>query len=227
MTNMPHVLTLHGYIWDDTFFNKDHVTVTGDIVGDLDRLSNDLDWGPLNAARTEIQANHSATNDYLIAGAGSLGYDVTICGHSHLHADLVMGNGKRFMNTGCWLKGYDHGYVLFPQSKVVYISDLHIGAEECDEAAIRAFLAFAQLQKWRVMGEGDVWDLYARSAEYIKVQSSVTWNAITTSKGFDMILGNHDHDEETVKKLMGWNRDIKTYEVFDTNDVPSWIGFPA
>ncbi len=221
---MSKVLTLHGYIFDKSF-NKS--PLQGDIVGALDRISNDIDWGPLNAARTAIQANHRATNDYLIAGAEKLGYDITICGHSHLQADLSMSNGKRFMNTGCWLKGYDHGYVLFPQSKIAYISDLHIGAIESDDAAIRAFLAFGRAKGWRIMAIGDVWDLYARSAEYIKAMLEGTWKAVVTTKSFDMLRGNHDHDEATVQGLMGWNKPINTYESFNANDRPAWIGFPA
>jgi UDP-2,3-diacylglucosamine pyrophosphatase LpxH len=219
------VLTCHGYIFDEDFNQS---PIQGAVVGELDRLSNDLDWGPLNALRKSIQAAHGATNDYLIAGATKLGYDVTICGHSHLQADLVMPNGKRFLNTNCWLKGRDHGYVLFPESRVAYISDLHIGADECDADAIATFLTFASGKGWKVVFLGDTFDLYARSAEYIRTHDAALVGQIDSYSPKTIVEGNHDHDAGEIGKLVDLSKiGALTFEIYETDDRPAWIGFPA
>jgi hypothetical protein len=223
---MSQVLILHGYVWDPAF-NKS--PIEGAVIGELDRLCSDLDFGPFNALRKDIQAGGGGSNNVLITGAQKLGYDETICGHSHLHADLTMQNGKKFLNCGCWYKDVDHGYVKWPNSDEVYISDTHIGADESDIPAIMKFLTFARGQTFKLKGLGDIFDLYARSAEYILTQYKDVIDMLKSYPNFEMLCGNHDHNADDVRKIMGWlpDREIKTFETFTMDDRASWASFPA
>ena len=205
-------------------------------VKELDRAATAI-GGPFNQLRKEIQSANGGDNIPLIAWANKMGYN-TIGGHSHIHQDTTFEHKwqsgdvetMRFLNDGCFLMGPDGcHYVLFPRDKVACISDLHVGMDESDTQGIISFLDFAKAKDWTVYFLGDSIDLWARGKDYILKNCGKALGAIANYPKKIVILGNHDGlDVPALRKMLKISaaQEIPSYQIINTDDVPSLIGWP-
>jgi UDP-2,3-diacylglucosamine pyrophosphatase LpxH len=88
-------------------------------------------------------------------------------------------------------------------TKIIVLSDCHIGSPECNLTAVNSFLE--QLSCDRLILAGDFWDLWDMSGYDMRREFKHTIDLLTTIAGrgtkIEYVLGNHD-DEYLESKVM-------------------------